>query len=169
MTETMAPAELQAEQYLTFVIGAEPYAVGILQVREILRYEAVTPVPTAPPAVRGVLNLRGRVVPVVDPAIRFGRGPSEITRLSCIVIVETVQDGEAYVMGLLVDAVSQVLELGPADIEPVPAFGSGVRVDFLRGLARQGNRFALLLDLDRVLDHSELTPELTEEAVPVPA
>jgi len=163
MTDAAAAAEGgEAEQYLTFVIGTEQYAVGILQVREILRYEEVTPVPTAPPAIRGVLNLRGRVVPVVDPAIRFGRAPSEVSRLSCIIIVETVQDGERYTMGLLVDSVSQVLELSAGDIEPVPAFGSGVRVDFLRGLARQGNRFALLLDLDRVLDHAELTPQAAE-------
>ena len=162
---TVAAAEpAEAQQYLTFAIGAEPYAVGILQVREILRYEEVTPVPTAPAAVRGVLNLRGRVVPVVDPAIRFGRAPSEVTRLTCIVIVETVQEGERYVMGLLVDSVSQVLELTDADIEPVPAFGSGVKVDYLRGLARQGNRFALLLDLHRVLDHAELSPAPPVEA-----
>jgi purine-binding chemotaxis protein CheW len=147
----------QAEQHLTFVIGTEQCAVSILQVREILRYEQITPVPTAPHAVRGVLNLRGRVVPVIDPAVRFGRAASEVTRLSCIVIVETSQEGESCVMGLLVDSVSQVLELAAADIEPVPAFGSGVQVDFLRGLARQGNRFALLLDLDRVLDHSQLS------------
>jgi purine-binding chemotaxis protein CheW len=163
MTDAAAAAEqAEAEQYLTFVIGTEQYAVGILQVREILRYEEVTPVPTAPPAIRGVLNLRGRVVPVVDPAVRFGRPPSGITRLSCIIIVETVQDGERLTMGLLVDSVSQVLELSAADIEPVPAFGSGVRVDFLRGLARQEARFALMLDLDRVLDHAELTPEAAE-------
>lgn len=162
MSDTTAAEQAEAEQYLTFVIGTEQYAVGILQVREILRYEEVTPVPTAPAAIRGVLNLRGRVVPVVDPAIRFGRAPSEISRLSCIIIVETVQDGERFTMGLLVDSVSQVLELSAADIEPVPAFGSGVRVDFLRGLARQGARFALLMDLDRVLDHAELTPETAE-------
>jgi purine-binding chemotaxis protein CheW len=158
MTDATAVAEqAEAEQYLTFVIGTEQYALGILQVREILRLEEITPVPTAPPAIRGVLNLRGRVVPVVDPAVRFGRARSEISRLSCIVVVETEQGGECLTMGLLVDSVSHVLELAAADIEPVPAFGSGIRVDFLRGLARQGNRFALLLDLDRVLDHGDLT------------
>jgi len=161
MTDPTSAAEAaEAEQYLTFVIGGEGYAVRILQVREILRFEAITPVPTAPPAIRGVLNLRGRVVPVVDPAVRFGRPPSELTRLSCIIVVETEQCGERLTMGLLVDSVSQVVELADAEIEPVPAFGSGVHVDFLRGLARQGNRFALLLDLDRVLDPVELAPEV---------
>ena len=159
MSATLAPeAATAAEpmQYLTFHLAGEQYALGILQVREILRYETVTAVPTAPAAVRGVLNLRGSVVPVVDLAVRFGMPPTEAGSRTCIVIVEVHSDGERTVMGILADSVSQVLELPAAEIEPPPAFGAGVRVEYLRGMARMGSKFALVLDLDRVLSLAEL-------------
>ena len=149
-------AAAEAVQHLTFQLAGEQYAVSVLQVREILRYEPVTTVPAAPAAVHGVLNLRGSVVPVVDLAVRFGLPPTEVGRRTCIVIVETESEGERAVTGVLVDAVSEVLELAPADVEPAPAFGTGVRVDFLRGMARMGPKFALILDLDRVLSTFEL-------------
>jgi purine-binding chemotaxis protein CheW len=140
-----------AGQYLTFELAGEEYALEILQVREILRYEEITRVPTAPASVRGVLNLRGKVVPVVDLAVRFGLAATETTRKTCIVIVEVAQEGEALVMGILADAVSQVVDLQPGEIEPPPVFGTRVRIEYLRGLARAGSRFALLLDLERLL------------------
>lgn len=156
LTVAEAPPSAEPMQYLTFHLAGEQYALGILQVREILRYETVTTVPTAPAAIRGVLNLRGSVVPVVDLAVRFGMPPTEVGARTCIVIVEVAGDGERTVMGVLADSVSQVLELSASEIEPPPPFGAGVRVDYLRGMARMGSRFALVLDLDRVLSHAEL-------------
>jgi purine-binding chemotaxis protein CheW len=147
----MTAEALSAAQYLTFRLGGEEYAVGILQVREILRFEEITRVPAAPPSIRGVLNLRGAVVPVVDLALKFGLPETVVTPRTCIVIVEVEMEGEATVMGVLADAVSQVIELGPGDVEPPPSFGTRVRIDFLKGMARQGTRFALLLDIDRLL------------------
>ncbi len=147
----MTAEALDAAQYLTFRLGGEEYAVGILQVREILRFEEITRVPAAPPSIRGVLNLRGAVVPVVDLALKFGLPETVVTPRTCIVIVEVEMEGEPTVMGVLADAVSQVIELGPGDVEPPPSFGTRVRIDFLKGMARQGSRFALLLDIDRLL------------------
>lgn len=141
----------EASQYLTFQLAGEEYAVGILRVREILRYEEVTRVPTAPASIRGVLNLRGSVVPVVDLAVKLGLPDTPVTRRTCIVIVEVELEGEPAVMGIIAEAVSQVMDLHPGDIEPPPAFGPRVKVEFLRGMARLGERFALLLDLDLLL------------------
>ncbi|HET6762112.1 MAG TPA: chemotaxis protein CheW [Longimicrobiaceae bacterium] len=138
-------------QYLTFQLAGEEYAVAILQVREILRYEEVTRVPTAPASIRGVLNLRGSVVPVADLAVRLGMPATPVTGRTCIVIVEVSLEGEPVVMGIIAEAVSQVMDLHEGDIEPPPPFGPRVRVEFLRGLARLGDRFALLLDLDLLL------------------
>jgi purine-binding chemotaxis protein CheW len=148
---TVTGEAVGVSQYLTFQLAGEEYAVGILQVREILRYEEVTRVPTAPASIRGVLNLRGSVVPVADLAVRMGMPETPVTRRTCIVIVEVMLEEEPVVMGIIAEAVSQVMDLAPADIEPPPAFGPRIRIDFLRGLARMGDRFALLLDLDLLL------------------
>lgn len=155
--------ESAVTQHLTFRLGGEEYAVPILRVREILQYEEVTRVPGAPPTIRGVLNLRGSVVPVVDLAVKFGLPPTEATRRTCIVIVEVEREGERTVMGVVCDAVSQVMELGEADVEPPPSFGTRVRTDFLHGMARVGSRFALMLDLDRLLSSAELLSLDTHE------
>jgi purine-binding chemotaxis protein CheW len=141
----------QAGQYLTFQLAGEEYAVELLQAREILRYEQVTRVPTAPPSIRGVLNLRGRVVPVVDLAVKLGLPDTPVTGRTCIVIVDVALEGERTVMGVIAEAVSQVVDLAAGDIEPPPPFGPRARVEFLRGMARLGERFALLLDLDLLL------------------
>jgi purine-binding chemotaxis protein CheW len=139
-------------QYLTFAVGDEEYGVGILQAKEIIELGSITTVPNAPPHIRGVINLRGSVVPVVDLAVRFGRPSAPETRRSCIVLVEVKHAGAAStVMGIVADRVTQVAEL-PADaIEPAPSFGTGVQADWLRGLGRAGKRFLLLLDIDRLL------------------
>ncbi len=144
------------QQYLTFMIGGEEYAVGLLKVREIVEYEPVTRIPRMPAWVRGVMNLRGSVVPVVDLAIKFGQTSSEIGKLTCVVIVEVELDGEATVMGVITDAVSQVIELKPEEIELPPAFGTRVRAEYLLGMARSGKKFCLLLDTDAVLSANEL-------------
>src|ERR687889_643780 len=111
--EAAAASPAALTQYLSFFVAGEEYAVGILQVKEIIEYDVVTRVPSMPACVRGVLNLRGRVVPVVDLARSFGLGESALTRRSCIVVVEVALDGEPTVVGVLVDAVSQVLDLRP--------------------------------------------------------
>ncbi|RKH09184.1 chemotaxis protein CheW [Corallococcus sp. CA053C] len=158
--------------YLSFMLADEQYAVGLLQVREIIEYRPVTRVPGMPAAVQGVINLRGSVVPVVDLAVKFGLPPRPITRWSCFVIVEATFDGQQTVLGLLADTVREVLELGPGDIEPPPAFGTRVRLEFLRGMGRQEDAFILLLDLDRLLSLDELlrlTSAADEVTAPMPA
>jgi purine-binding chemotaxis protein CheW len=169
----MAAAEsAQRHQYLSFTLAGGDYAVGILQVKEILQYEGVTRVPSVPPSVRGVLNLRGAVVPVVDLAVKFGLPATPVTNRTCVLIVEASLEGERTVMGVIADAVREVLELGPQDIEPAPAFGTRVRVDFLMGMAKAGKGFVLLLDLDRVISagERELVAQLAEDPMlPPPA
>ena len=120
-----------ATQFLTFVVGDEEYGVSILQAKEIIEYDTVTTVPNAPPFIRGVMNLRGSVVPVVDLAVKFGRQSSPVTRRSCIVIVEVRHDGATTVMGIVADRVTQVAELASDAIEPAPSFGTGVRTEWL--------------------------------------
>jgi purine-binding chemotaxis protein CheW len=149
-------------QYLTFFLGGEEYAVPILRVREVVAYAPPTRVPGVPACIRGVINLHGTVVPLIDLSIKFGHGETRVTRLACIVIVEIELDGEATIMGVLVDEVSQVMELQPGDVEPPPPFGTRVRVEYLVGMVKKGERFALLLDVDRVLSNQEL--EATLEA-----
>lgn len=143
-------------QYLGFALGGEEYAVGILRVREIIEYTAVTRIPSAPPSVRGVINLRGGVVPVVDLAVKFGQAPCTVTRRTCIVVVEVSLDGERLTLGVLADSVSQVMELSAADIEPPPAFGTSVHVDYLLGMGKTPRGFVLILDVERVLTTGEL-------------
>lgn len=153
-------------QYLTCRIADEDYGIGILEAREILEYETLTKVPNAPRFIRGVINLRGSVVPVVDLAVKFGQEARPLTKRTCILIVETSAEDGRGVVGLVVDAVSQVIELTPDQIEPPPSFGTRAREEHLRGLGRSGNRFVLLLALDRVLQETELmaaTPETPAE------
>jgi purine-binding chemotaxis protein CheW len=143
-------------QYLTFHVGDEEYAAPILQVKEIIEVGTVTKVPTMPAFVRGVINLRGSVVPVVDLAAKLGLPLTEITRLSCIVVVEVRIDGEETVVGVLVDAMGQVIDLPPKDIERPPAFGTQARADHLRGMGKLENKFIMILDLDKVLGQAAL-------------
>ena len=154
----MSPVQdaVEQSQYLTFYLAGEEYAIGILQVKEILEYDTLPKVPQTPPSIRGVINLRGSVVPVVDLAAKFGLPPSPVSKRTCIVIVEVDFDGQRTVMGVLADAVSQVMDLTPADIEAPPAFGTAVRVDYLQGMGKVGKKFVLILDVDRVLSAPEL-------------
>jgi purine-binding chemotaxis protein CheW len=143
-------------QYLTFSLAGGEYAIPVLRVREIIEYETVTRVPSTPAFVRGVINLRGSVVPVVDLARKFGLTESPLTKRTCIVIVEVEADGSRIVMGVLADAVNQVVEFSPGEIEPAPSFGAPIRVDYLHGLGKLGDAFVLILDVDRVLSTTEL-------------
>ncbi|HEU4391218.1 MAG TPA: chemotaxis protein CheW [Blastocatellia bacterium] len=145
-------------QYFTFFMAGEEYAIGILKVKEIIVYSELTRVPKTPPYVRGVINLRGSVVPVVDLAVKFGLPESPITNLTCIIIVEVDVEGEETVMGVIADSVNQVVDLMPDDIQPSPAFGTRVRVDYLLGMGKSGEKFVLILDIDKVLASGELQP-----------
>jgi purine-binding chemotaxis protein CheW len=153
---SIASESIRPAQYLGFSLAGEMYAIELLRIREIIEHVPITRVPGMPPAVLGVINLRGRVVPVVDLAVKMGLGPRPITRWTCFVIVEALMDGERTALGLLADSVSEVLDLGPDDIEPPPTFGTRTPVDYLRGMGRQEQGFILLLDLDRVLSADEL-------------
>lgn len=153
-------------QYLTFTIADEQYAVGVGHVKEIIGYDAPTKVPATPPWIRGVINLRGLVVPVVDLAAKFGRPATEVTRRTCVVIVDAQFADGVVTMGVVADGVSQVLELTADDIQPPPSFGMSVRIEYLLGLVTLGKQFALLLDIDRVLAAEELLAAISLETIP---
>ncbi|WP_115555067.1 chemotaxis protein CheW [Xanthomonas arboricola] len=151
-----APSPTAPQQYLTFLLGGDMFGLGILGIKEIIEYRTPTDVPMMPPALRGVINLRGAVVPVVDLQQRFGRDASAITKRSCIVIVEIAQGDAHLVLGLLVDAVSEVLEIAPGDIVEPPSFGAGIARDFIQAMGKIGERFVILLDADAVLGSDAL-------------
>ncbi|MBI3608710.1 MAG: chemotaxis protein CheW [Nitrospirae bacterium] len=143
-------------QYLTFVVAGEACALSLLEVKEIIEYDpTLTTVPAMPPSLRGVINVRGNVVPVIDLAVKFGLPSSPITKRTCVVIVEVGLEGERCAMGVIADSVSQVLSFSPYDIVPLPAFGTRIRMDYLKGLGKIGKHFVLILDLDRVLSFQE--------------
>jgi len=158
--------EQHVQQYLTFMIGGEEYAVSLLKVKEIIEYDTVTQVPKTPEWIRGVINLRGSVVPVIDLAIKLRQAPSVAGKLTCIVITEVKSGDEAAVMGIMADSVRQVIDLKPQDIEEPPTFGTRVKVDYLLGMARSGKKFCLLLDTEKVLSTDELLelPDSAEQA-----
>jgi purine-binding chemotaxis protein CheW len=152
-----SPEQTEQTPYLTFAVAGEDCAVSLLKVREIIEYvPTLTAVPTMPPSILGVINVRGHVVPVIDLAVAFKLRSSPITRRTCVVIVEVALEGERSVMGVIADSVSQVLGLSPRDIEAPPAFGTRIRLDYLKGLGKVGNTFVLIVDLDRVLSFQEL-------------
>jgi purine-binding chemotaxis protein CheW len=144
------------DQYLTFFLAGEEYAISILQVTDIIECGTVTRVPGTPPWIRGVHNLRGTVVPVIDLAIKFGLPPTEVTRRTCIVIVELRADDETLIMGVMADSVHQVVDFTAEQIQPPPAFGPRVNVDCLLGMASTNGKFVLLLNIDRVLSSDEI-------------
>lgn len=142
--------------YLAFRLAAEVYAIDILGIREIIEYGAPTSVPMMPPSVRGVINLRGAVVPVIDLAVRFGREATGVGKRTCIVIVEVMYAGAIHVLGLMVDGVNAVMEISADSIEEAPAFGTRVNTDFIAGMARVDGRFVIILDTARVLSIEEM-------------
>ncbi|MFZ2269906.1 MAG: chemotaxis protein CheW [Azonexus sp.] len=148
--------EADEQQYLTFMLGDEMFAIGILSIREIIEYGFVTDVPMTPAFIRGVLNLRGAVVPVVDMAVRFGREARENSKRTCIVIVDIEAPNGSQQMGVVVDAVSEVLEIPQADIEPPPEFGARIRNDFIKSMGKINGKFVVILDLNRVLSVEEV-------------
>jgi purine-binding chemotaxis protein CheW len=146
----------EAHQYLTFSLAGEMFAVGILNVKEIIEYGNLTEIPMMPRFIRGVINLRGAVVPVIDLAVRFGGKPTEIGRRTCNVIVELQQEEGRHDIGIMVDAVSEVLEIPGTDIEPPPTFGAKIRADFIAGMGKVNQKFVIILDILRVLSVEEM-------------
>ena len=148
-------SELPA-QYLTFALAGEMFAVGILNVKEIIECGHLTAIPMMPTFIRGVINLRGSVVPVIDLAARFGASKTEILRRTCIIIVEVSDAETRHDIGIMVDAVSEVLDIPPAEIEPPPAFGTNIRTDFIFGMGKVAGKFVILLNIDKVLSVDEI-------------
>lgn len=147
----------EQKQYLTFMLGGEVFAIGILGIKEIIEYAGLTEVPMMPGCIRGVINLRGAVVPVMDLSSRFGKPASAVTKRTCIVIVEIAnEDQENQVMGIVVDAVNAVLEIPSSEIEPAPAFGARIRTDFIEGMGKVNGKFVILLNVNRVLSVEEI-------------
>jgi purine-binding chemotaxis protein CheW len=145
-----------ATQYLTFKLGDEFFAIDVAQVREILDITTITKVPQTPEFMRGVINLRGSVVPVIDMRMKFGMPQAENTVNTCIVVVEVSLENELAVFGALVDSVQEVFELEPEQIEPPPKIGIRLRTDFIKGLGKRDNVFIIILDVDRIFSSDEL-------------
>jgi purine-binding chemotaxis protein CheW len=145
-------------QYLTFLLSSEMFAIPILNIKEIIEFGSLTEVPMMPGFIRGVINLRGSVVPVVDLSVRFGRGKTEVSRRTCIVIIEVEGSEETRQdIGVMVDSVSEVLEIPRSEIEPAPAFGAKIRVDFIQGMGKIAGKFVIILNADKVLSVDELS------------
>lgn len=143
-------------QYLTFSLAGEMFAVGILNVKEIIEYGHLTEIPMMPPFIRGVINLRGSVVPVIDLSARFGSQPTQVSRRTCIVIVEIEDSEMRQDIGIMVDAVSEVLDIPASDIEPPPSFGAKIRADFILGMGKVSGKFVILLNINKVLSIEEI-------------
>lgn len=147
----------EPQQYLVFSLCGETFAIGIRSIKEIIEYGHLTEVPMMPELVRGVINLRGAVVPVVDLAVRFGRTPTEIARRTCIVIIEIeALPGQTQVIGVIVDAVNEVLDIPAHEIEQPPSFGARIRSDFIEGMGKVAGKFVILLSLKHALSVEEL-------------
>jgi len=151
-----------SNQYLTFTLGNELFAADIAKVREVLDFPTITRVPRMPDYLLGVTNLRDNVVPVIDMRLKFGMTPTERTVDTCVVIVETELDGEQVTIGCLADSVEEVLDLPPDQIEPPPKIGLGLDTEFLKGMGKRGDKFLMILDMDKVLSIGEL--HLAKEA-----
>ncbi|QLG89312.1 purine-binding chemotaxis protein CheW [Chitinibacter bivalviorum] len=149
-------AALDLSQYLTFQLCGETFAIGILAIKELLEYMPMTQVPMMPSFVRGVMNLRGAVVPVIDLSLRFGKGETAVQRRTCVVIVEVEHEEQQQYIGVLVDAVHEVLAIPDSDIVAAPQFGNHIRSDFIAGMAKVQNKFVVLLDLSRALSVEEM-------------
>ena len=144
-------------KYLTFALAGEEYGISILKVKEIIGMMSVTHVPQTPDFVKGVINLRGKVIPVVDLRLRFALEAAAYTERTCIIVVEVAGASGHVMMGIVVDAVSEVLNIRGADIENTPAFGVRLNTDFILGLAKAAGGIKILLDIDRVLNIEDLT------------
>ena len=161
----LAPRAEPRQQYLAFGLSGDVFAMEIVYVKEVIQYGELTEVPLMPPFIRGVINLRGAMVPVIDLGVRLGRALIQIARRSCVVILEVPRAEETVVVGVIVDNVSEVLELAASDIDPAPTFGGDARSEFLKGVGKVGDRFVMLLDVKHVLSLDELSILAVEPVV----
>jgi len=150
------PSIKDVRQYLTFKLGEEVFAMDVSHVREILEFNSVTKVPKTPDFMRGVINLRGSVVPVLDMRLKFGMSMTEKTVNTCIVVLEVSLEGEKIVIGALVDSVQEVFELDPEQIEPPPRIGIQIKTDFIKGMGKRNDHFIIILDIDKLFTTEEL-------------
>lgn len=155
-TGAASQTSVDKTQYLTFMLGGEVFAIGILAIKEIIEYRVLTEVPMMPDCIRGVINLRGAVVPVMDLSARFGKRTAALTKRSCIVIVEIESNDGRNDIGVIVDAVNAVLEIAASDIEPPPSFGARIRTDFIQGIGKVEGNFVILLNVSQVLSTDEV-------------
>jgi purine-binding chemotaxis protein CheW len=146
----------ETTQYLSFMLGDEVFALDISKVREVLDFTVATKVPQTPDYMRGVINLRGGVVPVIDMRLKFGMTKTEKTVNTCVIIAEVTLEKESVVIGALADSVKEVFDLEPTDIEPSPSIGTKIRTDFLKGMGKKDDEFILILDVDKVFSTEEL-------------
>ena len=158
------PDRAMQRQYLSFTLHGEDFAVGILSVKEIIEYGGVTRVPSTPRFIRGVINLRGAVVPIIDLGERFGKGPATVTKRTTILILEVEHDGTQQEIGVMVDAVNAVIEIPTENIEPPPAFGTRIQVGFIAGMGRLNDRFHIILNVEAVLSIDEIAELLAPAA-----
>ena len=146
----------EIRQYLTFKLGDEVYALDVATVREVLDFTSVTKIPRTPEFLRGVINLRGNVVPVVDLRLGFGLSRTEQTVNTCIIVVEVDLEGEPTIIGALADSVEEVIDLEPEQIEPAPRIGTGIKTEFILGMGKRDTHFIMLLDIDKVFSAEDL-------------
>ena len=172
VSEPTTDSELEdTSQYLTFLAGKETFAIGILDVKEIIEVSNMTNVPMTPDHIHGVINLRGSVVPVIDLSSRLGGCTSALTKRSCIILVEVELEHEYHSIGMLVDEVNEILEINQDHIQPPPNFGTDIRTDFIQAMGRVDSEFIVLLAINNVLSVEELAQldELTQSQPPPPA
>lgn len=147
----------ETTQYLTFKLQNEIFALDISKVREVLDFTSITKVPRTPEFMRGVINLRGSVVPVVDMRLKFGMSKTEKTVNTCIIIVEISLDGDTTVLGALADAVQEVIDLEPDQIEPPPKIGTKLNTEFIKGMGKRDSDFIIILDIDKVFSAEDIS------------
>jgi len=157
---------MEVAQYLTFMLDEEIFALDISKVREVLDFTAITKVPRTPAFMRGVINLRGSVVPVIDLRLKFGMPKIEKLVGTCIIIVEVAVDGETVVLGALADSVQEVMDLAPDQIEPAPKIGTRLRTEFITGMGKQHDKFIIILDINKVFSTEEIAMVQAGQAAP---
>jgi purine-binding chemotaxis protein CheW len=155
----------ETTQYLTFTLEEEVFAIDIGKVREVLDYTAVTRVPQTPEFMRGVINLRGNVVPVMDMRQKFGMSATEKRVNTCIIIMEVMVDDEVTIIGSLADSVREVLDLEPGQIEPAPRLGTRLNVNFIQGMGKHAEGFVMILDIDKIFCDDELATYGTDDVM----
>lgn len=156
--------ELESAQYLTFVLDAEVFAVDVSRVREILEMPGITRIPQVPAFMRGVINLRGCVVPVIDLRLKFNMQEAAQTVNTCIIVVEVNMEGESIVLGALADSVQEVIEMETSQIEAAPRIGSHLKTEFIRGMGKHDERFVMILDIDKVFSTAELAAVINADS-----